>query len=67
MWNYIQPPIYIGVWSKSQTMYFTHIQLAELFSRAEGVPKPIENPWKFVMFIVIHRRSPFHHAHTIDT
>ena len=47
--------------------------LLNYFSLAEGVPKAIENTWKFVLFIVLYlilrfARSPaYHHTHTIDT
>ena len=53
--------------------YLLHAYWLNYFSRAEGVPKAIENTWKFVVFIVFYlilhfaRSSAYHHAHMIDT
>ena len=64
--------LYRRLWSKSQTTYFTHIWL-NYFSRADGVPKAIENTWKFVVFIVLYlilcfaRSLAYYNAHTTDT
>ena len=53
--------------------YLLHAHWLNYFSRAEGVPKVIENTWKFVVFIVLYLilrfaiSSAYHHAHMIDT
>ena len=50
-----------------------HAYWLNYFLRAEGVPKAIENMWKFVVFIVLYlilrfaRSSAYHHTHSIDT
>ena len=49
--NYIQQPIDIRVWRKSQTSLL-HAYWLKYFSHAEGVRKAIENTWKFMLFIV---------------
>ena len=72
MGNYIQLPIYIGLWGINLRPPASCI-LAKLFARAEGVPKAIENTWEFMVFMVLYlllrfaRSSTYHHAHTIDT
>ena len=70
--NYIQQPIDIGICGVNLRPPTSCI-LAELFLRAEGVLKAIENTWKFMVFIVLYlilrfaRSSAYSHAHTIDT
>ena len=66
--NYVQQPIDICI-----SDYLLHTYWLNYFSCAEGVPKAIENMWKFVLFIVYYlilrfaRSSAYHHAHKIDT
>ena len=53
--------------------YLLHAYWLNYFLHAKGVPKAIENMWKFVVFIALYlilrfaRSSAYHHAHTIDT
>ena len=53
--------------------YCVHAYWLNYFSRAEGVPKAIDNTWKFVASIVLYlilrfaRSSVYHYAHLIDT
>ena len=71
--HYIQHPIDIGVCGVNLRRPTYRILAQNYFSCAEGVPKAIENTWKFVVFIVIYlilrfaRSSAYYHAHTTDT
>ena len=54
--NYIQQPIDIGVCGVNlrPPTLCTSRHWLNYFSRAEGVPKAIENTWKCVVFIILY-------------